>query len=295
MSPPLSMRGRLSWLGHDLTVAAPDPVWFSWLEDFTGLAVRTEEADPSGCRAAPPVLSVVDDRHALVDGNDLRSFSSLNNLKAWLFLTVSDVMIERGGFTAFHAAGFIVDGRAVLVSGRPWAGKSSWAFAAAERGLDVLGDDQVLVDAAVGLVYGLPRPMKRRIISGAETTSSPSAAVRASLDDEEIVLVPRRTAGLAPVDRGYPVSQIVHLSRHRGPGIVPISLDSFTVIRTVLDQMRGRPSAFLRQTAAAARMLSRLRNSGLSVGDGEIARGLDAVLDSVHHGGDESRLRTHQG
>jgi hypothetical protein len=42
-------------------------------------------------------------------------------------------------------------------------------------------------------------------------------------------------------------------------------------------------------------MLSRLRNSGLSVGDGEIARGLDAVLDSVHHGGDKSRRRTHQG
>lgn len=289
MSPPASVRGRLSWLGHELTVAAPDPVWFAWLEDFTGLAVSPDEATSSGGPEAPPVLTVVDDRRALVDGNDLRTFSGLNDLKAWLFLTVSDVLIERGGCTAFHAAGFVVDGHAVLVSGRPWAGKSSWAFAAAERGLAVLGDDQVLVDADAGLVYGLPRPMKRRVVPDADPPSSSCGAVRATLDDEEIVLLPRGSTGCVPVDRGYAVSDIVHLSRHHGPGIMTVPFDPFTVVRTILDQMRGRPRAFLAQTAAAVRMLSRLRNSGLSVGDGEIARGLDAVLDGVRRAGDESR------
>lgn len=279
----------MSWLGHDLTVAAPDPEWFTWLEDFTGLAVRPDEAAPPGRHAAPPVLAVVDDRHALVDGIDLRTFSSLGDLKAWLFLTVSDVMIERGGFTAFHAAGFVVDGRAVLVSGKPWAGKSSWACAAAERGLDVLGDDQVLVDPAAGLVYGLPRPMKRRVVPGSEPPSSSTPAVRARLDDEEIVLSPRLSAGLAPVDRGYAVSEIVHLSRHSGPGIMPVPMDRFTVVRTILDQMRGRPGDYLTQTAAAARMLGRRRNTALSVGDDEVSRGIDAVLDRVRTAGGEPR------
>lgn len=291
MIPPASVRGRLSWLGHDVTVAVPHPMWFVWLKDFTGLTVRAEDADLPLGSAAPPVLSVIDDRHVLVDGCDLRSFAGIDHLKTWLFLTVSDVMIERGGFTAFHAAAFVLDERAVLVSGRPWAGKSSWAFAAVSRGLRVLGDDQVLVDATAGLVYGLPRPMKRRIVAGVAAPAVSRAQVRARLDDEEVVLEPRRPAGLTRVDRGYAVSAVVHLSRHEGPGVVLVPLAPSQSVRMILDQIRGRPRGYLKQVAAAARMLSRVKNIGLSVGDGEIARGLDTFMEWERTNGGEANVR----
>jgi hypothetical protein len=275
MNPLLAHAGRLSWLGYELSIAVPSPVWFEWLENFTGIDVTPLPVDLSN---RPPVLCVVDDLHVLVDGVDLRTFPCPDDLKAWLFLTVSDVMIARGGFIAFHAAGLIVEDQAVLVSGQPWSGKSSWAFEAHSRGLGVLGDDQVCVDPSKGVVHGLPRPMKRRLLAGDATPRLSEQAVRARLDDESIALEPRRASGLAPVDRGYPIAQIIHLRRHSGPGLEVVGMDRFAVLQAILAQFRGAPPAFLATTAAAATMLARLPNVSVSVGDGEIGRGLDAAV-----------------
>lgn len=267
--------GCLSWLGYRLPIAVPSRVWFEWLENFTGIDVTPLPDDLSN---QPPLLSVIDDWHVLVDGVDLRTFPSPDDLKAWLVLTVSDVMIARGGFTAFHAAGLIVKDQAVLVSGQPWSGKSSWAFEAHARGLGVLGDDQVCVDPSRGVVHGLPRPMKRRLLAGDATTRLSEHAVRARLEDESIALEPRRTNGLAAVDRGYPIAQIIHLKRHSGAGIEVASMDRFAILKAILAQFRGAPPAFLATTAAAATMLARLPNISVSVGDGEIGRGLDTAV-----------------
>jgi hypothetical protein len=278
--------GQLSWLGYELPIAAPVPVWFEWLENFTGLDVTPMPVGRSNQPPVTPVLSVLDDRHVLVDGIDLRTFPSCDDLKAWLFLTVSDVMITRGGFTGFHAAGLVVEERAVLVSGQPWSGKSSWAFEAHSRGLGVLGDDQVCVDPPRGVVHGLPRPMKRRLLAADAIPQLSEQAVRARLDDEAVVLEPRRTAGLVPVDRGHPVSLVIHLSRHRGPGVEVASIDRFAALQAILTQVRGEPPAFLAATAAAATMLARVPNIRVSVGDGEIGRGLDsAVALATDHSG----------
>ena len=97
MSNPLF--GTLSWLGYRLTAAVPQTRWFDWLTNFTGLEVDRQEAP-----ATSAVLTVLDDHRVLVDQADLRTFGSLDDLKAWLFLTVSDVMISRGAFTALHTA-----------------------------------------------------------------------------------------------------------------------------------------------------------------------------------------------
>jgi hypothetical protein len=196
--------GSLSWLGYRLPIAVPDERWLDWLTDFTGLEFEAGEAP-----ASVPVLFVIDDRHVLVDGGDLRTFENLDDLKAWLFLTVSDVMVSRGAFTALHAAGFIAAGEAILVSGPPWAGKSSWALEARRRGFEVLGDDQVRVDPRTGVVHGLPRPLKRRLVE--ERVDRPGAddAVYACLDGERVALEPRGTTGFAAVERGYRVARII--------------------------------------------------------------------------------------
>jgi len=266
--------GTLSWLGYSLPLAVPAEPWFDWIENFTGLEIERQET-----RTTAPVLSVVDDRHVLVDDQDLRTFSQPDELKVWLFLTVSDVMVSRGGFTAIHAAGFAVGGQAVLVSGAPWSGKSSWAFAVQRRGAEILGDDQVSVDPRTGVVHGLPRPLKRRLAAGGAEQRLSRAAVRARLDGESIALEPRRTAGLAPVDCGYPVARIIHLARHRGPGVEVEVLDRFRSCRSILDQVRAYAPTFLADAAASARILARVPNIRMSVGDGQIDRALDIVWD----------------
>jgi len=266
--------GRLSWLGYSLPIAVPEHLWFDWLKNFTGL-----EIEPDEMRTTAPVLFVIDDRHVLVDGGDLRTFPSLDDLRAWLLLTVSDVMISRGEFTAVHTAGFIVAGQAILVAGPPWTGKSSWAFEAERRGLLVLGDDQVRVDPQTGLVYGLPRPLKRRLLAGGVQQHVAQHAVRAHLDGDSIALEPRRTAGLAPVDRGYPVARIIHLARHSGPGVEFHVFDKFRAFQSILDQTRAYSPTFVADAAASARILGRLPNIHVSVGDGQIGRALDMVLD----------------
>jgi hypothetical protein len=266
--------GRVSWLGYDLPLAVPDARWFAWVENFTGLAVERLETG-----SLPTVLSVLDDRHVLVDETSLRRFPSPEDLKAWLFLTVSDVMIMRGGFTAFHAAALAVTDGCLLVSGLPWSGKSSWAFAALRRGLEVLGDDQVQVDPTAGTVRPLPRPLKYRLRGEEHDARLSADVIRAQLDGERIALAPRRTAGLAPVERAYRVVRIVHLARHAGTGVRVRILPKSEAFRAVLDQIRGYPPSFvLADAAAVARMLGPLQNIHISVGDGELERALDLAL-----------------
>jgi hypothetical protein len=265
--------GRMSWLGYQLPIAAPERVWFEWLTNFTGLDIEPHE---EGANA--PVLAVLDDRQVLVEGRDLRTFASLDELKAWLFLTVSDVMISRGEFTTLHAAGFVVNDQALLVSGPPYSGKSSWTFAAHRRGLKVLSDDQVRVDLQTGIVHGLPRPLKRRLTTQEADPRLSQYAVQAHHYGEFIALEPRRTNGLAPVDRGYPVARIIHLSRHKGLGVEVRDLDQFRACQSILDQLRAYSPKFLVDAAAAARILSRLPNVHMSVGDGQIEPALDMAL-----------------
>lgn len=103
--------------------------------------------------------------------------------------------------------------------------------------------------------------------------------VRARLDGESIALEPRLTTGLAPVDRGYPVDRIIHLARHPGPGVEVQVLDRFRAVRSILDQMRPYSSRFLADAAASVRILGRLPNIRLSVGDGQIGPAMDIALD----------------
>jgi hypothetical protein len=104
-------------------------------------------------------------------------------------------------------------------------------------------------------------------------------AVCAHVDGEYIALEPRRTGGLAPVDRGYPVGAIIHLARHNGRGVEVRSLRKFEAFQSILNQLRVYAPAALADAAASARVLGRLPNFQMSVGDGEIGRAMDMALD----------------
>ncbi|MFM1997474.1 MAG: HPr Serine kinase C-terminal domain [Planctomycetota bacterium] len=269
------LRIACTWLGYRLTLAVPDRGWIERLEAFTGLAM-TEDA---AAGTAPPVLAVAGPREAVVDGADVRTFASAADLEAWLLLTVSDVMVARGRFATIHAAAVLAAEGAVLLAGPPYAGKSTLAAAARDRGLVVLGDDQVRVDPDTGWVWPLPRPAKRRVEDAPAAAPPAAGALRARLDDELVDLAPRR--GLASVDEGHRVARIVHLARHAGPGIRVATLEPFAATRGLLDQARVPGGDGIVTAAAIARRLGRVPALAMSVGDGEIGRALQAVASPV--------------
>lgn len=266
-----ALRIFCTWLGYRLTLAVPDRGWIERLEAFTGLAM-TEDPDTG----AAPVLAIAGERQALVDGHDVRSFATPDDLEAWLLLTVSDVMVARGRFATIHAAAVLAADGAVLLAGPPYAGKSTLAATARGRGLVVLGDDQVRVDPDTGLVWPLPRPMKRRVADPASAAPPPAGALRGRLDDELVDLEPRR--GLAAVGEPQRVARIVHLARHAGPGIRMTTLEPFAATRGLLDQTRVYGGDGLATVAAIARRLGRVPAVTLSVGDGEIEGALEAAI-----------------
>jgi len=271
---------ELIWQGYHLPLAMPDARWFEWLECFTGLPAQPM---PDG-HAPTPILEVVDPLHALVDGADLRCFSTPDALKVWLFLTVSDVMVYRSDATVLHAAGFLVGDRAVLAAGPPFAGKSSWALQARARGLQVLGDDQVRLDLASGHVCGLPRPLKRRLREPKDWLTLGAEAVAAPLDDEQVALVPLGTDALPRLVQTYPVDMIVHLTRHAGPGVRWRRLDNFAAKHQLLDQIRCYAANFLPAVTRAVLRLAQAPNLHLSVGDGHTAQAIDTVLELLDTG-----------
>jgi hypothetical protein len=264
------LRLACRWLGYRLALAVPDEGWITRLEAFTGLAME----DDSAAGASPPALAITGERQAVVDGHDVRTFASAADLEAWLLLTVSDVMVDRGGFATIHAAAFLVADGAVLLAGPPYAGKSTLAAAARDRGIAVLGDDQVRVDPDTGLVWPLPRPTKRRVLDPAAPPLP--AALRARLDDELVDLEPRH--GLAAVDVGRRVARIVHLARHAGPGVVVEPLEAFAATRGLLDQIRLHGPQALATAAAVTRRLARVPAVVLRVGDGAIGPAIEAAL-----------------
>ncbi|WDA40027.1 HPr kinase/phosphorylase [Erythrobacter sp. BLCC-B19] len=57
-----------------------------------------------------------------------------------------------------HASAVVIEGRALLIEGRPGSGKSSLALALIDRGAGLIGDDAVTVVAQSGRLIAAPPP-----------------------------------------------------------------------------------------------------------------------------------------
>jgi hypothetical protein len=67
---------------------------------------------------------------------------------------------------AVHAALAVVDGRAIVVPGRSFTGKTTLGVALAAAGAVLASDEYALVDPVTGLVTGWPRPARIRVPDG---------------------------------------------------------------------------------------------------------------------------------
>jgi hypothetical protein len=262
--------GSVQWLGTRLTLRLPDPGWAGRVAAYTGLTPR-----PDLRAGETPLLAVAGPCEVVVGGTDRREFRDPAQLEAWLFLTLSDLLLERSGRIALHAACVLEAGAAILLTAPPWSGKSSWALTAMRQGLAVVGDDQVVVQPEEGRVVGLPRPCKRRLLSLADEAAVAEEAVRTEWDGERLALEPRAPAHHP--EAAYPVRLVCHLARHPGPGFTLHPLIATEATRLLLGQIRGAAPEYLRSVAAAVRFLAACPNVRVSVGDGEIAAAMAAV------------------
>lgn len=263
--------GVLSWRGYDLACAVPDGHWFEEMEAFTGLEVVPAAEGDTGI----PTLLVIDERMVLVDGGALRFFDDAAHLKAWLYLTISDVMVTRGEMLTFHAASYLQGDQAVLISGQPWAGKSTWAETLRRDGLTVLGDDQVAVCEQSGEVTPLPRPCKQRLIDARAWHALSSEAIRTHLDGEAIALEPRLPLGLSPVHRSHRVSHILHLQRRQEPGVVLQPLEPFEAAQQCMGQFPQFSPQRFRRIAAVVKRWASIPSYRLEVGEGSLAEAIE--------------------
>ncbi len=269
--------GSYEWLGTRLRLAMPDERWFARLDDLLGIeAVDLEKSDELG------EINVLNERqvHSFADKVP---FENANDLMIWLALTVTDVLAEKRGAFLLHAACFVTNNQAVLVFGPPFAGKSTLANLALERGMDIIGDDVIHLAPETGLAQAVPRPLKRRITKQqlAAQISDPltvGSLLYGQLDGEACVLTPRARANIYPPQRSVPVRCSVFLQRHSGTGVSTYEPDRFKALTSLLDWARDWSTPTMACAHRSARQLLALPYVSLSVGDGAQEDALDAIF-----------------
>jgi hypothetical protein len=188
---------------------------------------------------------------------------ALSMVQGFVVEPLVSVAAARAGLVLLPAAGLVEDGAAVVVLGRSRSGKSSVVARALAAGRDVLGDDQVLVDArgqvrawprrlrvysdlpltAPSAVTALPVPTQRSLRAMRLAKLASGGAVAPSLP------LPFAAFGGAVEPGPLPVRRIVAVER-RGTGhdLDVQELDAAAVIAlagTVLGEQRRRIAAVL--------------------------------------------------
>ena len=71
---------------------------------------------------------------------------------------VQTFLSDRDDLVSLHAAVVVRDGKALLLSGQPWAGKTTFSFRLLEQGWKHFSDDVAPIDLKTGSVLAFPKP-----------------------------------------------------------------------------------------------------------------------------------------
>lgn len=225
---------RFGWAGASTTVTAHSVEMLTDLADFTGLV-----PEPLVLANGRAELNALHDREVFVQ-EQYRVFGCREDRLIWMALTLGEFLARRAACPLLHAASIEFDGRAVLLCGPPFAGKSTTALGAIARGRRVLGDDQVRVAEGTPLVQPLPRPVKLRVPLDAplpEGVREVDRPVRGMLEDEETLML--RRGGATSPQTWLPIAAVFHLSRLEAPGCSATRLDAGMARSLLAPQLRG--------------------------------------------------------
>ena len=201
-TPPIAAGLREVWSGF-LAERVDDPWLVVTVEDDSVPLTAGREMKPGSValREGPRVRVARDEGGATIDaasgrahvrlasGDDRRRIWGLVNLVH----AALGFVLDRHGGGILHAAGIVLEGRAFVLIGAEGAGKTTFARVAAEAGVPVLSDDQVVVVTDGGRCEAVGAPIRHRDFPGAGRGRWPVASF----------LLPFHgpSASLAPVPR----------------------------------------------------------------------------------------------
>jgi hypothetical protein len=274
MNQPARVEGLLSWRDATLSISVPDARWLDRLGDLLGL--------PWSRLATADAEMRVHDERSLRSFETELTFATQHDLLVWLALTITDVLAEKAGAVLVHAASLRFGTGVLLLSGPPYAGKSTLAMRARTIGLDLFGDDVVLINPDTLGASAVPRALRERVpppTSGAPPTDPLrlGTPLTGRLDGEGCRLHPR-LRGPAVILNEMPVAGVYFLRRHSGPGVRFAVPPPFEAVAMLLNHARAWGPRPLAALSRAAQLLKRCDSAIVSVGDDEVAAGLDAIL-----------------
>lgn len=148
-----------------------------------------------------------------------------------------DEVLARGTYElALHAAALVRNGRTLLVSGHPGAGKTTLTFALVDAGFGFAGDDLALLNSE-GQVTGIP--FAPAVKAGAWKLV---ATYRPDIRDTPIFRRPDRRRVRYPAPRGlvpaipYPAGWIVLLDRRSSATAALTPVDPLSAVRWMLQE-----------------------------------------------------------
>ena len=271
--------GEYQWIGANLRVGVPDPVWLDRLDDLLSLPSKRLEQP----RHAPEI-AVGEDGLIQCFASPVR-FDSVNDLLIWLTLTCVDVLAEKNRLLLLHAASIIVNQEALLIFGPPYSGKSTLAGLALSRGIPLVGDDVVLVSGQSGRVQAVPRPLKTRTSEARVWQHRHSDPLRPGTDlygglhGKPCLLTPRSREGMVPLQREFAPGALHFLERRAGRGVSSHEATHFQALTSLLQYARDWSTPPLKAARQAAQHLLDLPQRTIQVGDNAQEAALDLILD----------------
>lgn len=178
-------------------------------------------------------------------------FDSLHALSLHLARLVARRLPLPAGRLLVHGAAVVRAGAAWLLLGPGWSGKSTLTLEAWLRGVEVIGDDMLLLDPLAGTVEAMPKPMKVRLAAARVPDRLKHVPARhramgsAGQEREKLILLGRGLPGMAALGRPVPLGGAFLLRRHAGPGWWTEPVAKPALVEAVLGEVRARPEARL--------------------------------------------------
>ena len=211
------MRGAIEL---DASVGDTSLSWVSPEINGRGKPEMKVEANERGYR-----LTYNDDVTFLIDRSGTRIsahwISSLSDTDAASHLagSVLAFAVRLRGSVPLHASAIVVEGRALLFVGDPWAGKSTTVAALSKLGHPILADDIVRVDIVDGRVLAYPgHPRLNLWADSAESLFGPSNDASMWTDEYSKHVLDLQAAGCPFHDAPVPIEAIYLLGERLAVG-----------------------------------------------------------------------------
>lgn len=281
---------RFAWAGHALGVRVPDPEAQTAALIDRFLALDAAPAPANGAAACGALAASLRraGRGWRIEGPFGAVAAGAREDALYALLEALAFGFARAAADRFvvHAGGIVADGGAVVLFGPAFSGKSSLAFAAWKRGLDVLGDDRLCLDAKRGAASAFPKCLKLRLAAGAtgpagrdgRAFGGDEAFVGALGGDRRLVLS-RRLPGFVNYDSAIPIRAIAWLARDDRAAASRLEpMPATEALEGILGEATGAdcsPMALVRLVKACAPggRIARLR-----IAPGDLDRALDVLL-----------------